>query len=56
MKKNKKQQLENAKNAVKGGNVLPTTLKLAATLPSGDNRGEKRKRKELKTEVRSSVI
>ena len=51
MKKNRKQQLDNAKDAVRKGNSLPTTLKLAATLPSGDDRGDKRKRKELKSEV-----
>ena len=52
VKKNRKQQLENVKESVKKGGGLPTTLKLSASLPGSSDRGDnKRKRKELKSEV-----
>jgi hypothetical protein len=54
VQKNRKQHLENAKEAVKSGGLgaLPSTLKLSAALPQKGQGGEKRKRKELKDEVR----
>ncbi|KAG1655123.1 hypothetical protein FOA52_012541 [Chlamydomonas sp. UWO 241] len=57
--KNKKQQLDNVKEAVKVGAYLPTTVKLASSLSENGRTGgptERGKRKHMKDEIKTAHL